>query len=136
METEASQDDQHLRLLGIFHYIVGAMGALFSLFPLIHVILGVFLLLAPVSQHPEAAPPAFFAWLFIAIGGALFLMGEVTALCIITAGAFIHRRLHYWFVFIVACLECMFVPFGTILGVFTIIVLSKPAVKQQFGVAR
>ena len=34
---------------------------------------------------------------------------------------------------IVAGLECMMMPFGTVLGVFTIIVLLRPSVRQLFG---
>jgi hypothetical protein len=36
------------------------------------------------------------------------------------------------FVFVVACCECLFMPFGTILGVFTIILLSRESVKSAF----
>jgi hypothetical protein len=32
-----------------------------------------------------------------------------------------------------ACIECLFIPFGTILGVFTIIVLSRESVKTLFS---
>jgi hypothetical protein len=63
----------------------------------------------------------------------VFLAGETMAVFILTAGTFIRRRSHYWFVFVIACVQRMFVPFGTILGVFTIIVLSRPSVKQQCG---
>jgi len=31
--------------------------------------------------------------------------------------------------------DCMFMPFGTVLGVFTIIVLQKEAVRRLFGLA-
>jgi hypothetical protein len=131
----AQTDDDHLRLLAIFHYVVGGLGALFAFFPLIHLTLGLFLLWAPVHPGQGTPPPAFVAWLFIFLGGMLFLAGETMAVCVLAAGAFIRRRTHYWFVFVVACVQCMFIPFGTILGVFTIIVLSRPAVKHQFGIA-
>jgi hypothetical protein len=32
----------------------------------------------------------------------------------------------------VAALSCAFMPFGTVLGVFTIVVLVRPSVKQLF----
>jgi hypothetical protein len=35
-------------------------------------------------------------------------------------------------VFVIACIECLFMPFGTILGVFTLIVLSRESVKKLF----
>jgi hypothetical protein len=34
---------------------------------------------------------------------------------------------------VVACIECIFVPFGTILGVFTLIVLSRESAKNCSG---
>lgn len=133
--TQASYDEEHLRLLGIFHYVVGALTALFALFPLIHFSLGLFFVLAPPhsTQQQAGPPPAIIGWLFMIIGGTLFLLGESFAACVFAAGRFIRSRRRYWFVFIVACLQCAFFPFGTVLGVFTIVVLSRPSVKQIFG---
>ena len=39
------------------------------------------------------------------------------------------------FVFVVACCECLFMPFGTVLGVFTIVLLSRDSVKNAFNAA-
>jgi hypothetical protein len=135
MATHASDDEQHLRLLGIFHYVVGALTALFALFPLIHFSLGLFFVLAPphLAQQQGGPPPAFIGWFFMIIGGMLFLLGESFAGCVFAAGRFIRSRRRYWFVFVVACFQCAFFPFGTVLGVFTIVVLSRPSVKQVFG---
>jgi hypothetical protein len=35
-----------------------------------------------------------------------------------------------------ACIQCAFFPFGIVLGVFTIIVLSRESVKGVFGRAQ
>ena len=43
------------------------------------------------------------------------------------------QRKRYMFCLVVACVECLFMPFGTVLGVFTIIVLSRDSVKALFG---
>ena len=48
------------------------------------------------------------------------------------AGWWLAKRKHYWFCFVVACLACAFSPLGTVLGVFTIIVLLRPSVKALF----
>ena len=58
----------------------------------------------------------------------------VLALFLTFAGRSLSHRKHYWFAFIVSCIECLFVPFGTILGVFTIIVLSRQSVKTLFSI--
>jgi hypothetical protein len=129
-------DQEHLRLLSIFHYIVGGLAALFSLFPLLYAAFGWFMLYA--SAHPQmqqgAPPPAFVGWIFIGVGCFGFLAGLALAMCIVLAGRFIARHRRYWFAFVVACVQCLFFPFGIILGVFTIIILSRTSVKQLFGV--
>jgi hypothetical protein len=127
------QDEEHLRLLSIFHYIVGGLAALFSFFPLIYGGFGIIMLYA--SSHPQQGdpPPPLVGWLFIGFGCFFFLVALAFAICIALAGKFIARRRRYWFVFVTACSECLFFPFGIILGVFTIIVLSRSSVKQLFG---
>jgi hypothetical protein len=35
---------------------------------------------------------------------------------------------------VMAGVECIFSPFGTVLGIFTIFVLMRESVKQMFGV--
>jgi len=67
------------------------------------------------------------------VGIFLFLLGAVFALVLAFAGRSLSRRKRYWFTFVVACIECVFIPLGTILGVFTIIVLSRESVKTLFS---
>ncbi|MEO8439071.1 MAG: hypothetical protein ABI540_02505 [Spartobacteria bacterium] len=127
------QDEEHPRLLTIFHYIVGGLAALFSFFPLIYGAFGLFILFAP--QHPPHGepPPHLLGWLFIGFGVFFFLLGLVFATCIVLSGRFIALRRHYRFCFVLACIECAFFPFGVVLGVFTVIVLSRRSVKELFG---
>ncbi|PYK07030.1 MAG: hypothetical protein DME66_02560 [Verrucomicrobia bacterium] len=131
-----NQEIEHLRLLSIFHYIVAGLGVFFSFFPLLYAGMGTLILYAvyhpgPSNQNP---PPPMLGW-FHCVRRAVFLAGLAMAICILLAGRSLSRRCHYWFVFVVACIECMFIPFGTILGVFTIIVLSRESVKALFSTA-
>ena len=84
----------------------------------------------PNNQQP---PPAILGLIFIVLGALFFLAGLAMATCILVAGRSIARQRRYWFAFIVACIECLFIPFGTILGVFTVIVLSRESVKNLFS---
>ncbi len=36
------------------------------------------------------------------------------------------------FCFVMGCVECLFMPFGTVLGAFTILVLNRQSVKGLF----
>lgn len=60
------------------------------------------------------------------------MIGLAFSIAVALSGRFIMQRTHYLYSFVLACVECMFVPFGTILGVFSIIVLSRPSVKEQY----
>jgi hypothetical protein len=81
------------------------------------------------------APPAIVGWLFIILGGGFFIAGQSLAICIIIAGRFLAQRKRYLFVFLIACCECLFLPFGTVLGIFTIVLLSRESVKAAFDSA-
>jgi hypothetical protein len=134
-----NQDAEHLRLIAIFHYIVAGLAALFSLFPLLYTTMGGIFIFAArhgTSKPGEELPPEFLGWIFVGVGSFLFLLGIAMAICILIAGRCLSRRKGYSFALVMACIECLFVPFGTILGVFTIIVLSREPVKALFSAAR
>jgi hypothetical protein len=130
-----SQDSEHLQLLAIFHYVVAGLAGLLSFFPLFYSVIGGFLLYA--AQHPgpnnHEPPPAFLGWIFIVVGALFFLAGVTMAICILIAGRCLSGRKGYSFALVMACIECLFIPFGTILGVFTIVVLSREPVKSLFS---
>ena len=131
--TPANQDLEHLQLLSIFHYVVGGMLALVSCIPLIHVGLGVLVVAAPSFLGPGGQrPPPFIGLLFIVIGGAIILFGWTLAALVIYAGRCLARHRRHLYCLVVAALSCLFMPLGTVLGVFTIIVLLRPSVKEIF----
>jgi len=110
---------------------VGGIAALFSFLPVIHLALGILFLVAP-HRMGGSPPPQFLGWIFIIMGGGLMLVGWAFAVCVILTGRFIVRHKHYIFCLVIASLNCLFMPFGTVLGVFTIVVLVRPSVKAMF----
>ena len=133
-----NQDAEHLHLLAIFHYVVAGLAALFSLFPLIYTTVGaifVFVARHGTPKPGEELPPEFLGWIFIALGALFCLAGIIMAVCILIAGRCLARHKNYSFAIVIACIECLFIPFGTILGVFTIVALSRESVKALFSTA-
>ena len=131
-----NHDKEHLRLLAIFHYVVAGLAALFSFFALLYTTVGAIFIFAARHGTPkpgEELPPEFLGWIFVVLGLLLFLLGVAMAICILIAGRCLSRRKHYTFALVMACIECLFIPFGTILGVFTIIALSRESVKELFA---
>ncbi len=125
-----NQDEHYLNLLGIFHYVVGGMTAFFACFPIIHLIIGVALISGKFDGGDP--PPAFFGWLFVIAASFFILLGWALAAIVIFAGRRLRQRRSHTFCFVLACFECVIIPFGTVLGVFTIIHLSKDSVRQLF----
>ena len=129
-----NKDEEHLKLLSIFHYVVGGLAGLFALFPVIHLVIGLVFILAPeVFESDGEAPPAFLGWFFVIFAGMFIITGWVLAGFIITAGRFLARCRHRLFCLVIAGIECAFIPFGVVLGVFTIIVLMRESVKELFS---
>jgi hypothetical protein len=131
-----NRDQEHLQLLAIFHYVVAGLAALFSFFPLLYTIIGTIFIFAArngTAKSSEDLPPEFLGWIFAMIGSGLFLLGLAIAICILIAGRSLALRKRYSFAMVMACIECIFIPFGTILGVFTIVVLSRESVKGLFA---
>lgn len=125
-----AQDNDHLRLLAIFHWVVAGITALFSLFPVIHLVMGLFI----VTGHFDGkdAPPAIFGWMFVVIALVFILSGLAFSACLAYAATCLRDRKRHLFCLVMAGLSCAFMPFGTVLGVFTLVTLLKPSVKAQF----
>ncbi|UCD15904.1 MAG: hypothetical protein JSV34_02320 [Candidatus Omnitrophota bacterium] len=134
MEKDVNTNQEHLKLLSVFHYVVGALVAIFSSVFIMHLVLGIVFIVAPQNFADKGdLPPSFFGWIFAVMGGVAVFSGWIFAICLIYAGRFLSRRKHYLFCLVIAALSCLFVPFGTILGVFTIVILSRPQVKEIFA---
>jgi hypothetical protein len=127
------QDEEHLRLLSIFHYVVGGITGLFSCFPIFHLVIGIALLNGAFPKPPNQPEiPVAVGWMFIGVASFLILLGWSMAIAIIVTGRSLARRRWYLACMVVAGIECLMMPLGTILGVFTLVVLLRPSVKTLF----
>jgi len=129
-----TQDEQQLEVLAILHYVFGGLTALFSCFFLFHMGLGI-AMSSGAMDGPGNHLPHMIGWLMALFAGCFVLIGWILGGLIIAAGRKLKRRRAYGFCFVMACLECMLMPLGTVLGVFTIVLLSKDPVKKLFSPA-
>jgi hypothetical protein len=135
-ENEMTRDQEHLRLLSILHYVVSGLVALIALFPVLHLVIGLFLIFAPdkFAGQGQGPPPALVGWVFVIFALLFITVGWIFAAFVLVTGRFLARRKHYTFCLVMAAIECVFMPFGTILGVFTIVVLMRESVKPLFAI--
>lgn len=132
---QMNQDQEHLKLLSIFHYVVGGIAALFAFFPICHLSFGIAMVADALSGRSGSSGALLgFGLMFVVIPALFILIGLAYAISVLLTGRFIAHRKRHTFCFVVACINTLFTPFGTVLGVFTIIVLLRPSVKALFGV--
>jgi hypothetical protein len=134
------KDVEHLRLLSVFYFVHGGLQLLGIAFGVLH-----FLIMRSVFMRPEiwngpkgnGAPPPeamfkFFIVFYILMGAVFLVALLVNVLC----GLFLKRRKHLMFCQIAAGFTCLSIPLGTILGIFTFMVLNRDGVRQKFALNR
>ena len=135
---QAVVDEEHLKILSVCYFASAALSAFLSLFGLMYAGMG-----AAVGQliksSPELAgnasnapPPELFGWIFGAFGVAFFLLSITLAGLKLGVGLCIRNRKGRVFCMVVGALECLGVPYGTLLGIFTFIVLGRESVERLF----
>ena len=137
-----NNDLEHLRLLSIFHYVLAGIMALVSCFPVIHLVLVIMILTGQIpvgdlSERPPHGPDPeqMMLWMGVfsmAVTAVLICLGWTLAFCLFLAAGRLKAHTHHTFCLVVAGFSFTFTPLGTALGVFTIIVLARPSVKELF----
>ena len=113
--------------------MVGGLTALFACIPLFHLTMGLGMLTGGFGPMPdEAFPFRLFGLMFVLIPAVIILIGWALAGSIVAAGYYLQKRQKHTFYLVVAGMECIFMPFGTVLGVLTIVLLVQPSVRALF----
>ena len=87
---------------------------------------------ATPTPHPaNSEPPPVIVFRIMAgvFGFVTFLVWTLGCLTAY-AGRCIQKRRHKLLIYIMAGLNCLFIPYGTLLGVFTFIILGSPEFKN------
>lgn len=181
--TQATlQDEAHLNLLAVFHYVLGGLCLLGIGFLILHFVMMTFffnmastmppsspapaplvvietpveateeveteasetgeLTPTPITPAPVPTPAPFpgFPKEMMAVFVVFYVVMGVFISAIAAAnfmsGRFIKKRRHKTFSLVVAGINCLQIPFGTVLGVFTIIVLMRPSVQSGYDANR
>ncbi len=128
------EDIRYLNILAIFHLIVGGMAGLFSCFPLINLSMGLPMLseIPKMIAQETCSPFAVLPIAFVVLPIIIVVVGWMLAIAIALNGYYITKRKWLTYCMVMSGIETIFMPFGTALGVFTLILLSKPSVKSVF----
>ena len=130
-QTQAIQDAEHLRVLSICYYILAGLEALGGFFPALYFCGGCALIGIGASHH-HGGGPAGLGLLMVLFGSCVsILIWAQAALNFAAARGLAHRHSRT-IIFIAAALNCLHVPLGLALGVFTFLVMGRPSVQALF----
>lgn len=128
------KDSEHIRVLAIFHFVVGCLCLVGMGFIFLH-----YFMMHNIFMNPEMwkgkegpGPPKEFFQAFI---GFYIFMGAMLASATVgnvLSGVFLLKKRSRMFSMVVGGLDCLMMPFGTVLGVFTIVVLSRDSVRSLY----
>lgn len=131
-------DLEQVDLLSIFYFVLGGLSIVGLGFLVLH-----YFVMAALLDNPEiwkdakGGPPprqilVIFQWFYGIFGVLWVVSGALNIAC----GFCLRARKARVFCLIVAALELLSVPLGTVLGIFTIIVLSRASVRELFAPPR
>lgn len=128
--------EHDLKLLSIGYFIQGGIAAFYSLLALCYVGFMSFVFTAIESaaerNGQNQIPPGLMP-LIGAILMAVLVVSIVYAVCLLFAGYWLRQKTHRTFLLVAATLSCLAVPYGTVLGIFTFMVLQRPVARAMFG---
>ena len=128
-------DQEHLKLLSIGYLISACLDAFFSLLGLFYIFMGVFLskvIARAGAANTQGPPPEFVAWIFGVLGVAILLIMMASFVLKVLVYQRLRQRRSRIFCMVVAGLTCIWIPFGTLLGVLTFLVLARSSVIRLF----
>jgi hypothetical protein len=124
-----ARDDAHLRYLALAHYALAALSSVCALIPGGFCCLGL-VLMTGVAREPDAVEGGA-----VVAASSFFALGFLVAYCalLVLQAYLLSRRRAYPACVALAVLTCLNSPFGTVLGVLTLLVLMREPVKAGFG---
>ena len=126
--------ESDLSPLPVLHYALAALTFVMGCFPIVHVGVGLAMLANPdFAGDKKGADPELIGSFFLGVGLLLVVMLWSTAAAVAVTGRFIRQRRRHTFCLVASAVNCFFFPFGTALGVYTLVVLNRDYVKAAFS---
>ena len=134
-QEQSVLDAEHLRLLRVGYLVAGGASVFFAFFPLFYVATGVFVATLGFNStfhRMGESDTRVMGWIFVSIGIVIFILAVLIAVLKFLTARALARRRSRMLCMVTAGISCLGVPYGTVLGIFTFLVLSRPSVIALF----
>ena len=131
-------NEEHVKLLGLFHLISGILTLVYSVFFIFYMgFISIMFNFIGKFENAEYGmngdfPHEIFT-IILSIWGIIIFFMIGFGICKIFSGKYLKEKKNRIFSMIIAALECLSFPYGTLLGVFTLVVLNRESVKELYS---
>ena len=123
----------NLHTLVVLHYVYGAFVCLTGTALLVLVVLGSAMHGGDFFGHGPDAPPLWVGGFLQLLGMFLFVFVECIGVMNIISAGLIAKRKARTFTYVTAALNCLNIPFGLALAIFTFIAMGDKEVRTEYG---
>jgi hypothetical protein len=132
LRDQRKVDAEQLNLLAIFHFIAAVLAGFGLLLLGAHFLFFLtFMTVAPRQAKGPMPPEQFFIvfkFFYALFASMLIASGVVNVM----SGFYLRAQTHRMFSIVAAAFDCLHFPLGTVLGVFTIVVLMRDSVQELY----
>jgi hypothetical protein len=125
-----------IRILSIGYYIQGGLTLGFGLlFGIYACFIGLVIAIAQANPQAEQTNqlPAGFIHILVAVFIGVAILTLAFGALMLYGGSELRKYQHRTLILVLAALNCFMFPYGTVLGVFTFIVLQRNSAKELFN---
>jgi len=123
----------NLHTLVVLHYVYGAFVCLVGTALLVLVILGSAMHSGFLMDQGTTPPPHWVGTFLQGLGMFLFVFVEAIGVMNIISAGLIAKRKGRTFTYVTAALNCLNIPFGLALAIFTFITMGDKEVRTEYG---
>ena len=125
-----SEDQAHLKTLSICWYVYAGLSAIGGLCGVIYMVIGALVMVAGIADGDDGAFAGGIVFVVMAVITLVICLGFAVLFFLTAKG--LANRTRKTLIYVSSVLACLNVPLGTVLGVFTFVVMSRPTVKAAF----
>ena len=125
-------DSDLYTIVSIFHFVVGGFQILLSSIGIIYMAIGYLIATGAIDSAKSEPPPEVMGWIFSGLGLVFTVVLLTLGILVLRTGLNFMKKRNRTFCIVIDAILCLMMPFGTIVGIFGLVLLMKPETEELF----
>lgn len=127
-----NSDSDLWKIVSVFHFAVGGFQILLSSIGVIYMSFGYLIATGAIDSAKSQPPPEAIGWIFSGVGFVFTVILLTLGVLVIRTGMNMLKKRSRTFCMVIDAMLCLMIPFGTIVGIFGLVLLMKPETEELF----